>query len=559
MANRVRAFGRALIDLGFPEGSVLTILSQNRIEWVVSLLAAQTSGGAGAGIYDTCSVEEVAYINRHSRAPITVVENRSQWQKVFEGRSQAPDLHSVVVIDADGVPLGEDDGLETWAFDDLVRRGRSLPTEALDQRIESIRGDRPASLIYTSGTTGLPKGVVLTHDNLAHAAPASYRALDGEDDFVVLSYLPLSHIAEQMISVYGPVICGYTVYIAESREAVVDNLQEVRPRFLFGVPRVWEKFRARMEPRLEQASGAMGLLIRWAREVARKAAPLRCRDARGNPWLELQYRVARALVFDRLKKRVGLDRCRVFASGGAPISREALDFFQSVDICIREAYGISEAAGLCTANPKGDVRLGSVGPAIDGVEIRIAEDGEVLLRGPNIFVAYFNDEEGTREAIDEDGWFHSGDVGRLDDDGYLYITDRKKNIIITSGGKNVSPQLVEGKLKGLPLVDEAVVIGDARKYLVALIALDEEAAQKVLTEAGRRDAMAHEDPAIREALEAGVKRVNDSLARVEQIKRFAILPHGLSQETGEITPTMKLRRNVIEARHGDLIEDLYRP
>ena len=538
-ADQVRTAARALMALGLPRGGAVAILGFNRPEWVILGQAAMMAGGAAAGIYTTCSADEVQYIVHHSEAPIVLVEDTGQLAKIKATRDKLPLLKWIVMMR--GVTATGDDVL-TW--DDFLAKADGTTEVALDQRVDAIEQADLATLIYTSGTTGPPKGVMLSHQNLAWTA-RSLIDLDGaRGGDVSLSYLPLSHIAEQMATIHMPTTMGSTVYFAESIEKVADNLKECRPTVFFGVPRIWEKFHAVLAGKLGEVTGAKKHLIAWARKVCAQVNALRDRNQPLPRLLEAQYRLADKLVISKLKTALGFDRARTLISGAAPIAPDVLEFFASIDLPIREIYGQSEDTGPTSFNLIGKTKIGTVGPPLPGLACKIAEDGEILIRGPNVFLGYLKEPEATAECL-IDGWLHSGDLGAFDKDGFLTITGRKKEIIITAGGKNIAPKNIEAAIKQSPLVGEAVVIGDRRKFLTALVTLGD-AAVKVGDQAQ-----------LRAQIQAQIDQVNASLARVEQIKKFAILPRPFGIDTGELTPTLKIKRKVVALKYSTEIEAMY--
>jgi long-chain acyl-CoA synthetase len=398
--------------------------------------------------------------------------------------------------------------------------------------------------------------VMLSHDNLAFTARLLID-VDGRSDGgtdVSLSYLPLSHIAEQMATVHMPVTAGNTVYFAESLDKLADNLRDARPTVFFGVPRIWEKFHAGLAAKLGEVTGTRRRLVDWARKVCTEVNAYRDRGAAIPKLLALQYALANRLVIGKLKAALGFDRARALISGAAPIAPDVLAFFASIDLPIREIYGQSEDSGPTSYNLPGRTRIGSVGPPLPGLEVKIAEDGEILIRGPNVFMGYYKEPQATAETV-KDGWLCSGDLGTLDKDGFLTITGRKKEIIITAGGKNIAPKNIEAALKETPLISEAIVIGDRKKFLSALVTIDDAIAHKLAPDlAGDQLAAA---PAVRAAIQKQVDQVNETLARVEQIKKFTVLPRVFSIAAGELTPTMKLKRKVISQRYETEIDAMY--
>jgi long-chain acyl-CoA synthetase len=446
-----------------------------------------------------------------------------------------------------------EDNVLSW--DDFNRKAEGAPQSELDARVDGLEGSQLATLIYTSGTTGPPKGVMLSHDNLSFTSQLLID-VDGRTDGggdVSLSYLPLSHIAEQMATVHMPVTAGSTVYFAESLEKLAENIKDTRPTVFFGVPRIWEKFHAGLAAKLGEVTGTKRRLVDWARKVCTEINAYRDRGTAPPRLLALQYALANRLVIGKLKAALGFDRARALISGAAPIAPDVIAFFASIDLPIREIYGQSEDSGPTSYNLPGRTKIGSVGPPLPGLEVKIAEDGEILVRGRNVFVGYYKEPEATAETL-KDGWLCSGDLGAIDKDGFLSITGRKKEIIITAGGKNIAPKNIEASIKQSPLVGEAVVIGDRRKYLVALVTIDEDAAKKLVPGA---DAKVCDAPQIKAAIQQQIDETNKELARVEQIKKFSILSRPFGIATGELTPTMKIKRKVIAKMYEREIEAMY--
>jgi long-chain acyl-CoA synthetase len=545
-ADQIRTAARALLVLGLPRGGKVSILGFNRPEWAIFDHAAMMAGGVPAGIYTTCSPEEVQYIIHHSESLVALVENADQLAKIKAKRGQLPLLKWIVTMR--GVTTTGSDVL-TW--DDFLAKGETVAETELDKRIDAIEQASLATLIYTSGTTGPPKGVMLSHRNLAWTSQALLDLGGRRTDDISLSYLPLSHIAEQMSTLHVPATAGTQVYFAESIEKVPQNLTEVRPTVFFGVPRIWEKFHAALATKLGQTTGAKKLLAAWARKICSQVNARRDRDEPIPRAMELQYRIADRLVISKIKAALGFDRARELFSGAAPIAADVLEFFASLDLPIHEIYGQSEDCGPTSCNLPGRTRIGTVGPPIPGLEVKIADDGEILIRGPNVFLGYYKEPEATAEAL-RDGWLCSGDLGAFDHEGFLSITGRKKDIIITAGGKNIAPKNIEAMLKQSPLVGEAVVIGDRRKYLTALITLDETAARKLVTTGDL-----HTAAEIRSAIRVQIEEVNQQLARVEQIKNFTILARPFGIDSGELTPTMKLKRMLVVQKYAREIDSMY--
>jgi long-subunit acyl-CoA synthetase (AMP-forming) len=548
--DAVRQAARALVALGVQPGQGVVILACNRPEWFVTNLAAISAGARPAGIYTNSTPEQCRYITEHAEAAVAVVENREALERLQGAGGRPAGLRAVVLMEGEA---GEGDVL-AWA--DFLGRGDVSHEAELDRRAAAAAAGDVATLIYTSGTTGAPKGVMLTQRNLSFIAEKAREILPVGADDRLISYLPLSHIAEQVVSHLLSIATGACVHFAESLEKLPENLREVRPHVFLGVPRVWEKIQAGMQAAGAQASPLRRRIAAWAKGVG-LAGGYADQEGRPRPW---SYPVADRLVFSKVRARLGFDAIRMLVVSAAPIAKETLDYFQSLGLPIMEVYGMSECTGPATMSIPARYRLGRAGYAIPGTEIRTAEDGEILIRGPHVFAGYYKNEEATREVLDARGWIYSGDVGDIDADGFLRVTDRKKELLITSGGKNVAPQYLEGKLKQIAAVSQAVAIGDRRPYVVALLTLDPlrvaAEAEKAGSPARTPDAAAR-CPVFRAHVERQVEEVNRGLARYESIKRVALLPRELSVETGELTPTLKLKRRVILERHKDAIEALY--
>jgi long-subunit acyl-CoA synthetase (AMP-forming) len=550
-AQAVRRVGRALIGLGVPQGGNVAIVGPNRPEWLLAALGAQAAGGAPVGIYTTSTPAQTAYIVGHSEARVAVVHDRAQLAKLRAQKASVPALQTIVLMS------GAADGPDVLSWADFLAAAERTPDSEVDARMRNIASDDVATLIYTSGTTGTPKAVMLTHANLLNAMDllAKYLHL-GDEDEVFLSYLPLSHIAEQLLSVWATCKLGSTIAFCEELEQLGDHLREVRPTLFFGVPRVWEKIQAKMVEAGAHTPWLKKKIAAWARGVGLRANLAR---AAGNP-VPGGYGLARKLVFSKVRERLGLDRCRLMVSGAAAISRATLEFFLSLDIPIFEVYGMSESTAVMTIDAPGVFRFGSVGRCVPGYELKLAEDGEILGRGPHVFKGYFKNPEATAETLDAEGWLHSGDIGELDKDGFLRIIDRKKDLFKTTGASYIAPQYLEGLLKGIPGVGQAAVVGgDDRKYVAALLVLDPESAPKVAASIGVSGTLAQiaEHPAFVAHVQRELDKVNAGLPRFESIKRVKLLADEFSIDSGEVTPTMKLRRKGIAAKYAREIEALF--
>jgi long-chain acyl-CoA synthetase len=550
--SQVRQATRALIALGVGSGDVVTILGFNRPEWVIVDLAGMLAGGVSAGIYSTNSPKECQYIIEHAESSVILVENEEQWQKIKEIRGDMPCLKYIVTMQGTKV-----DEPMTLDWDSFMAKGNEVDETEVDQRLNGLQMDELATLIYTSGTTGPPKGVMLSHRNLAWTAERAVELLSIQTSDSVLSYLPLSHIAEQVFTIHGAITAGYQVYYAESGLKVAENLREVQPTVIFGVPRVWERFYNGVSARLNEATGVRARLIGWARGVGTQVTDLRNQGKEPAGMLAVQYSLANKLVFTKLKDAIGLGRMRHCVSGAAPIAKEILEFFGSLDIIIYEVYGQSEDTGPTTINRPGATKFGSVGQLFPGVEVKLAEDDEILVRGPNVFMGYYKDPAATASDL-IDGWLHSGDLGKFDEDGFLFIIGRKKEIIITSGGKNIAPKNIEAALKNIELVSQAVVIGEQRRYLTALITLDQEAVLRFAEAHGLERQTIHIHPVLIEYMQKELdEKVNVHFARVEQVRSFKVLSRDFTVEDGELTPTLKIKRRIINQNFAAEIEAMY--
>ncbi|MBS3756742.1 MAG: AMP-binding protein [Desulfobacterales bacterium] len=550
--EQVRTTAQAFMALGLEKGKSVSILSFNCPQWYISNLAAIFAGGMPSGIYATSSPEQCKYIAEHSEANIIVVENAEQLAKILQVKEQLPDLKAIVLMN--GNALNE----KVIPWNELSRFAGAISEEELNARINEQNPDDCCELIYTSGTTGPPKAVMLSHDNIIWTARQLVTEYEVGHDAHALSYLPLSHIYEQIGSYYSSILKGFTVWFAESFEQLKDNLVEVRPTLFLGVPRVWEKIEEAMITAGSQNSGLKKKIAAWARKKGLAGAYA---HQDGNP-IPFMYGLAGKLVFSKVRQKLGFDRCRYFISAAAPIGLATLEFFSSLEIQITEVYGMSECTGPSTFSvpQTGKYRIGFVGLAVPGTELAIAEDGEILTRGRHVFKGYYKNEAATYETIDENGWLHTGDVGELGVKGFLKVTDRKKELIITAGGENIAPQVIEGKLKMIPEVSQAAVIGDRRKYLSALLSLKPEQLKDLIRSAGSsaKDMVeAAQCKRCNEFLQNRIDAVNTTLPQVQAIKKFFVLPSEMTVETGELTPTMKLKRRIIYEKYANEIEQMY--
>lgn len=551
-ADNVMRAARGFIHLGLQPGGAVSIIGYNCPEWLYSDLAAIAAGGMPAGIYTTSSPEQCAYIAGHSESTLAVVENAEHLAKFLAIRDQLPELKAIVLMHGES----SEEGVYSWR--ELLELGDRVDEARLRERINVQEPQDVATLIYTSGTTGKPKAVMITHRNLTWTAARAVDLLHVGPSDQTLSYLPLSHIAEQDLSIHVPMAAGSCLWFAESMDALGENLAEVRPTLFLGVPRVWEKIQEKMEAAGAQNSPLRKRIAAWARRVGLAAARAE-EKRRPRPLL---YPLARKLVFTPVRNTLGLDRARYLATAAAPISDHTLAFFNSLDLRLHQVFGLSETTGATSLNRPERFRSGTVGQPWPGLEVKTDRDGEICLRGPCVFRGYLKNEQATAESFDAAGWYHTGDVGGLDEDGFLLLTDRKKDIVITAGGENVAPAQVESALQGISALSQVLAIGDRRKYMSALFTLNPETIEATALAAGspaRDVAEASRCEHFRAYLQTQVDQANEQLARVQRVKAWSIVEQEFSIEGGELTPTMKMKRNVIQEKYSDRIEGLYRP
>jgi long-chain acyl-CoA synthetase len=520
--RRVDELAHGFLALGLKKGDAFAILANTRLEWALVDFALAQIGVVVIPVYSTSSPADCAYVLEHSESVGVICETEEMCERV----SRVELEHVLTFAD----------------LDELAARGRehaAANPRAVEEIAGTIGEDDVLTIVYTSGTTGPPKGCVMLHKNYASVVDGLEQIQLNRPGDTVLLFLPLAHTYAQLV-LYDGAGVGFTIAFEPDILQVAESLQQVRPTGMPSVPRVYEKVHAAVTAKLDEATGVERRIADWALAVGYRASRLRQQGRSLPPWLALQHRLADRLVYSKVKARLG-GNLRAAVSGAAPIAVELLEFFHAMDVLILEGYGLTESSSGCSVNREDRLRFGTVGPTLPGVDVRIADDGEILIRGDNVFAGYYKDEAATRQAIDDEGWLHTGDVGELDDDGFLRITDRKKDIIVTAGGKNVAPQNLENDLKRAPGISQAVVVGDRRPYLVALVTV----------EADVEDAET--------AVQAAVDAVNRDRTRYEQIKRFAILPRDFSAESDEVTPTMKLKRNVIVERYSAEIDALYAP
>ncbi len=563
VGEAVREIAGGLLALGFARGDTASILSNTLVEWVLADLAVLSCSGVSNGIYPTDAPEQVQYLCEDSRTTVLFVEDEEQLDKALEVRARLPRLAKIVVFDMEGLRDLRDEGV--LGLDALRAMGRAYNAQhpgEVDARVRATRPEDLAILVYTSGTTGKPKGAMHSHAGLVYTV-RGYNTLIARDQHdECMCFLPLCHIAERMGGEYFSLYTGARLNFVENPETVPENVREIAPTVFTAVPRVWEKFYSGVMIGLKESSRLQQGAYRWAIGVGTEVAE---RVLAGQPvpgGLKARFRLAYWLVLANVRKLIGIDRARFLVTGAAPISPELVKWYLALGVPMLEVWGMTETCGAATGVPAARMKPGSIGPAAGYNEVRIEPaTGEILVRGPNVFMGYLNQPEKTRETIDADGWLHTGDVGVQDPDGYLRITDRMKDIIITAGGKNITPSELENELKFSPYITDAVVIGDRRPYLVAIVMIDQENVEKYAQDHDvpfSNYASLTRAPEVLELVQAEVDKVNAKFARVEQIKKFFLLDRQLTAEDEELTPTMKLKRKLVEKKYAEQIEAMYR-
>ena len=557
--RNVQAVATRFAAWGLKQEDRIAILCGNRPEWLYADLGIQLLGGMSAGIYETNPAADVLYVVNHSRSRVIVCEDQEQVDKVLECLDDMPSLEHILVVEPRGTLDYEEPRLKHW--DAFLEQGlAAVDAERSLRWLETLDPEQPANIVYTSGTTGRPKGALLTHHSALSLVRQQARDINLNASDTVLSYLPLCHVAEKIYTVFLPLTEGLTVHFGESIETVREDVAEVSPTLFLGVPRIWEKMAAGVQVKMLDADPIKRWLYNRCFAVGERLAD-RSLQGKTAKWDWLKRRVIDLLVFSALRERLGMGRCRFAGSGAAPIAPELLRWLHAIGVPVMEGYGMTELSGLSHFNLPGAVRLGSVGRLIPGVEHRIAEDGELLIRGPCIIKGYLDNPEATAEAIDNEGWLHTGDVGRIDDEGFLWLTGRKKEIMITAGGKNIAPAKIENSLKTSPFIKEVVAIGDAKPFVSALIQIDYDmvgnwAQQRNLPYTSFPDLAAK--PEVARLIDDEVRRINDTaLARVEQVRKFYLLPKELHQDDEELTATQKVKRKPVMSRYAREIESLY--
>jgi long-chain acyl-CoA synthetase len=559
--RHVRHFCLGLLSLGLKRGEHVSIFGENNPEWLYADLATQSAGAVSVGVYPTNPPKEAKYVIGHSESVFVVCDDQEQVDKVLEQKADLPALRKVIVIDMKG--LRRYKGPLILSFEEVEQLGRELDQKdsgLYGQLLFNLRPEEVALMVYTSGTTGPPKGAMISHANVLNMLKAMTQVLPQYETDETVSYLPLCHVAERMMSVFVPLYVGSTVNFAESLETVQMAMREILPTVFLGVPRIWEKMLSGVIIRMKDASWLKRKIFEGFFQVGQRVTRLNLDKKPAPLGLCLLHGLGDLFLYRALKLELGLLRTRVVLSGAAPISPEVLKFFHSVGIPVLEGYGMTEQTGVACANRPDDVRLGTVGKPLPGVEIQLAEDGEILIRCPHNFVGYYRDPEATARIL-EGGWLHSGDVGEWDSAGSLKITDRKKEIIITSGGKNIAPSEIENRLKVSPYITQAIVIGDRRKYLTALIQIDYENVGKWAQERNipyTTFKSLAQNPQVYELIRREVEEANRDFSSVETVKKLTLLEKELDHDDDELTATLKVRRKAINERFGHLIEAMYK-
>jgi long-chain acyl-CoA synthetase len=554
LVNRLAA---GLASLGVKKDDKVAILSANNPRWAISDYAITGLGAITVSIYPTLIPSQIKYIIDDSDSLYVITENQEQADKVLSFINDSPGLKGIIAMDET-----HDPDRHIHGFNEILTAGDQYINAnnfSLREASKAVQPDDLLTLIYTSGTTGNPKGVMLTHKNLCSNIISGRKAIDISAEDVFLSFLPLSHSFERMVGHFTAFSANSTVYYAESIDTVADNMGEVRPTVMTSVPRLYEKMYARVLEKVSNDPPLRQKIFWWAIGVGRQAAKYFQRSQKPTGWLGVKLGLADKLVFSKIKQRVG-GRLRFFVSGGAPLSKEIGEFFAAAGIAILEGYGLTETSPVITVNRQSFFKFGTVGPPVDGVEVKIAEDGEILCRGDNVMKGYYKSPEATAEVLEEDGWFHTGDIGEFDEDGYLRITDRKKNLLVTSGGKNVAPSPMENVLVTSKFIEQCLVIGDKRKFISALIV----PAFETLKEWAQAQGIAIDDikallenPQVKELYDGVVEEAMQNFSQYERVKKYLLVPDEWTIESGELTPTLKVKRKVVEANYAAEIEAMY--
>ncbi len=562
-----REIGQGLIALGFAPGERASILANTVREWFCTDLGVLCAGGISNGIYPTDSVDQVEYLMQDSGSAYVFVEDDEQLDKVLEVRERLPELRKIVVFDMEGLrDLNDPQVISLEALRRLGREYQAADPQAREleweQRLDARKPEDVAILIYTSGTTGKPKGAMLSHSNIITSVRGFNAVLPQIEDDERMCFLPLCHVAERLGGAFFALYSGARLNFVENPETIPENVREISPTIFLAVPRIWEKFYSGVMISLSEGTTLEKLAYKKAIAIGNQAAEHVQRGEKPAGWLAFKFWLARVLVLNNVRKSIGIHRCRYLATGAAPISADLIRWYLALGVPMIEVWGMTETTGAGTANPADRIKPGSIGLAAPFCNVRIdSQTSEILVKGSNVFMGYWNQPEKTAEAIDADGWLHTGDVGTVDEDGYFRITDRMKDIIITAGGKNITPSELENELKFSPYITDAVVIGDKRPYLVCLIMIDQDNVEKYAQDHDipfSNYTSLCRAPEVLALIEREMQRVNEKFARVEQIKKFRLIEQKLTAEDEELTPTMKLKRKLVNQKYADMIEGMYK-
>ncbi|HXW35265.1 MAG TPA: long-chain fatty acid--CoA ligase [Acidimicrobiales bacterium] len=557
-AEDVRAVSAALEELSIVPGDRVAILSNNRPEWHMADLGIMSHGNVTVPLYPTSSPEQIAYFLGHSESRLCFVENSEQLAKVLSVKGLLPGLDEIVVFSDDPEPRVP----SVSTFEELTSLGSERllrQTAVIDKRARCVGPDDVATLVYTSGTTGPPKAAIILHRNIIWTLRSVISMFDISQGERFLSFLPLSHVAERMMSDFAPIVIGGETWFARNLGTVAKDLVECKPTLFFAVPRIWEKFRETTTAAQQSTEGQAREYLNEYLEISERVHTNIEGGGQASSDDEIQYNELDRTVGALVRERLGLDQARILISSAAPIQPGLLHWLHVIGLPVLELYGQTETCGPTTCNPPGDNRIGTVGVPIPGCTVHIADDGEVLVRGGNVCEGYFRDPQATTALIDEEGWMHSGDTGEFDGDGYLLITGRKKDLIITAAGQNIAPQEIEMSLRSHELISEAVVIGDGRRYLTALFTLDAQASETWARRRGKDDRIdtLASDPDVTEEVNRFLRLENARRSRVEQVRNYRILPHDFTEDAGELTPTLKVKRQMVNEKYRELIEEMY--
>jgi long-chain acyl-CoA synthetase len=554
----VRDVGLFLISRGVQPGDKIALFSPNRYEWWIADLAILSIGAVNVPIYATNSAKESEYIIDNSDSKMCFVGTKDHMERILEVKGGLPNLGEIIIFDDLDSPLEGVIGLKT-----AMEEGRAYKNKGeFDERLKPINMDDVATIIYTSGTTGNPKGVMLTHKNFVSNVTQLYNVAPSffEGEHVFLSFLPLSHSLERTVGYYAPIYLGKKVAFAEDVTKLVENLKEIRPTFMVSVPRIYEKAHAGILAKVAGGSAVKQALFGWAMGLAKQNLPYICNDKPRTGWFGFQYNLADKIIFSKLKDALGMDRLVGAISGGGPLSVSDAEFFLGMGIRILEGFGLTETTPVTHGNKPSKIKPGKVGPPVQDTEVKIGEGGEVLIKGPQVMKGYYKNDAATKEAFTDDGFFRTGDIGEIDEDGYLKITGRIKDLIVTSGGKNISPSNIENSLLASGFIEQVAVIGDNRKFLSALIvpafeSLEAWAKEKNISFGSRKELVANAE--VIKLYEKEIEETMKDYARVEQIRKFQLMEKEWSQDTDELTPTMKLKRMVVNKKYAAEIEEMY--